>query len=170
MSNNLRNGRPWKPWICALGSCWGDFFIIFLLQGPPFVLQFQMIKHLLQGPHLYCNLKHLLQGTMSRPGTGAMSRSRWTSLWSNHLREMQQDISFSRHKIKMFWLELLRLELELEVELLRLELELELLRPGTGKIWTVEGDEKLDEKMEEGDLKRFHLSWLFKDTHTCIFI
>merc|ERR1712010_66849 len=26
-------------------------------------------------------------------------------------------------------------------------------RPGTGKIWTVEGDEKLDEKMEEGDLK-----------------
>ena len=30
-----------------------------------------------------------------------------------------------------------------------------LSRPGTGKIWTVEGDEKLDEKMEEGDLKRF---------------
>ena len=29
-----------------------------------------------------------------------------------------------------------------------------MVRPGTGKIWTVEGDEKLDEKMEEGDLKR----------------
>ena len=27
-------------------------------------------------------------------------------------------------------------------------------RPGTGKIWTVEGDEKLDEKMEEGNLNR----------------
>ena len=29
-----------------------------------------------------------------------------------------------------------------------------LFRPGTGKIWTVEGDDKLEQKMEDGDLNR----------------
>ena len=37
--------------------------------------------------------------------------------------------------------------------------EISSVRPGTGKIWTVEGDEKLDQKMEEGDLKR-SFNWI----------
>ena len=133
-----------------------------------------------------------MQGTMSRPGTGAMSKSRSHTVilhvlyFINHRTNCEKLIMFHvfpskdrilfiyvcRHgddvsrvqtgipKLRKSCYTVVALKTCSIARLLLLFILFfakshdKLVRPGTGKIWTVEGDEKLDEKMEEGDLNR----------------